>query len=66
MVKRRGRSSELWLMLRLGLKTNPLILLSFIGVGWKLLRTGRLSLRLSHVGRIKEVQDELASPGEAA
>ncbi len=66
MVKRRGRTSELWLMFRLGLKTNPLMLLSFIGVGWKLLRTGRLSLSLSRVGRIKEVRDELASPGEAA
>ncbi len=40
MVSRRGRSSELWLVMRMALKSNPLILATMMGTGWKLFRTG--------------------------
>ncbi len=46
MVAQRGRSSEFWLVLRLALRTNPLALFQLAGLGWSLMRTGRL-----HLGR---------------
>jgi hypothetical protein len=39
------------LMVRLFLKTNPLGLLQNIAIGLRLLRTGRMSLRLEHTRR---------------
>lgn len=58
-VKKSGRSSETWLVLRLALKSNPLILLGMVRTGWWLLRTGRLSLKHERIARIKELQREL-------
>jgi quinone-modifying oxidoreductase, subunit QmoC len=49
MVRRRGRSSEFWLVLRMALRSNPLMLLGMIRGGWDLFRTGRLSLRRDRV-----------------
>lgn len=54
-VARRGRSSEMWLVMRMALKSNPLILLSMIGTGWNLLRTGRIPLRMDKIERLHEL-----------
>jgi quinone-modifying oxidoreductase, subunit QmoC len=43
-VKKDGRSNEVWLLLRYYMRTNILKSLGYVGVGWKLLKTGRLSL----------------------
>lgn len=45
MIGRNGRSSEFWLVLRMALRSHPLMLLGMVRTGWDLLRTGRLSLR---------------------
>jgi quinone-modifying oxidoreductase subunit QmoC len=66
MVRRRGRSSEFWLVLRMALRSNPLVLLGMWRTGWQLLRTGRLSLRRERIARIRELQCELSSPQEVA
>ena len=49
MVRRRGRSSEFWLVLRLALRSNPLMLLGMLRSGWDLMRTGRLSLKRERI-----------------
>jgi len=64
MVRRRGRNSEFWLVLRMALKTNPLSLLRLARPGWELIRTRRLSLRRERVRRGFELERELASTRE--
>jgi heterodisulfide reductase subunit C len=64
MVRRRGRNSEFWLVLRMALKTSPLSLLRLARPGWQLIRTGRLSLRRERVRRGFELERELASTRE--
>jgi len=49
MVRRNGRSSEFWLVLRMALRSNPFILFGMMRTGWDLLRTGRLSLRRERI-----------------
>ena len=49
MVKNNGRNSEGRLVLKLALKTNILSLLNMLPLGWKLLSTGRFSLRRDRV-----------------
>ena len=63
-VKKTGRSSELWLVLRLALKSNPFILLGMVRTGWQLFRTGRLSLRSERIKGIVQLRRELATPEE--
>jgi quinone-modifying oxidoreductase subunit QmoC len=55
MVARRGRSAEMWLVMRMALKSNPLILLTMIGTGWQLFRTGRMPLRMEKIERVHEL-----------
>ena len=64
MVKRRGRSTEFWLVLRMALRSNPLILLGMVKTGWHLWRTGRLSLGYERIKGVDELQKALASPRE--
>ena len=54
-VASRGRMSEVWLVLRLYLKTGIGRLFGFAGTGFNLLRTGRVSLRLEHIERRGEL-----------
>jgi len=54
MVRRRGRSSEFWLVLKMAMRSNPLLLLGMIRGGWDLLRTGRLSLKRETVSDLQE------------
>jgi heterodisulfide reductase subunit C len=62
MVRDRGRSSEFWLVLRMALKSNPLILFGMIRTGWDLLRTGRLSLRREHIRDPRSLGRLLSAP----
>jgi heterodisulfide reductase subunit C len=65
MVRRNGRSSEFWLVLRMALRSNPFILLGMIRSGWDLFRTGRLSLRRERIRDIASLSQHLA-PREVA
>lgn len=56
LVRRRGRNSEFWLVLRMALRSNPLILFSMARTGWNLWRTGRIPLRMERIQRVKELQ----------
>jgi heterodisulfide reductase subunit C len=60
MVRRYGRSSEFWLVLRMALRTNPLQLLTMAGSGWQLMRTGRLRLGQDKIKNVKELQGQMA------
>jgi heterodisulfide reductase subunit C len=79
-VERSGRNSEGLLLLRLYLKTNPLKLFKQAGLGLRLLRHGRFSLRRESVRqqdelrtilkalegeRMVKLKDELLPAGEA-
>ena len=65
MVRRRGRNSEFWLVLRMALRSNPLILLGMVRTGWNLARTGRRSLRRERIRDIASLPQEIA-PREVA
>jgi len=54
MVRKHGRTSEFWVVLRLLLRTNPLGFFSMARTGIALLRTRRLSF----------VQDRIKARGE--
>ena len=56
MVRRRGRSSEFWLVLRMALKSNPFVLLGMARTGWDLFRTGRLSLKRERIEGLDELR----------
>jgi len=55
MVSANGRNSETWLVLRMALRSNPMILLNMAGTGWHLFRTGRMSLRTERIRRPHEL-----------
>ena len=59
-VRRRGRSSETWLVLRMAFRSNPFILLGMAKSGWALLRTGRLSFKSEGIRNPQDLQRELA------
>ncbi len=61
-VRRWGRSSEFWVVLRLMLRTNPLGLLSMVPAGVALMRTGRLSLKRERIEHVEELQRALPEP----
>lgn len=65
-VRQRGRNSEFWLVLRMAMKSNPLVLLTMAKTGWGLLRTGRMSLKSERISKIRELQNELADPQEVS
>jgi heterodisulfide reductase subunit C len=64
LVRRYGRNSEVWLVVRMALKSNPFVLVTMAKYGWGLMRTGRMSLRQERIKRINELQRELADPPE--
>ncbi len=66
LVRRHGRNSEIWLVVRMALKSNPLLLLGMAKYGFGLMRTGRMSLKQDHIKRIQELQRELAAPSEVS
>jgi heterodisulfide reductase subunit C len=60
MVRRNGRNSEFWLILRTALRSNPLMLLGMVRTGWDLMRTGRFTLRRERVTGGDSFDRELA------
>jgi heterodisulfide reductase subunit C len=60
-VKKDGRSNEVWLLLRYYMRTNILKSLGYVGVGWKLLKTGRLSIFEAKMKGKHEFQKMLAT-----
>lgn len=59
MVRRNGRISEFWLVLRLALRSNPLMLLGMFRNGWDLLRTGRFSMRAERIRDVAALKRQL-------
>jgi quinone-modifying oxidoreductase, subunit QmoC len=64
MVRRRGRTSEFWLVLRMMVRTNPLGLFGMWRQGLALMRTGRLSLARERIEKIEELQRALPGSQE--
>jgi quinone-modifying oxidoreductase subunit QmoC len=64
-VRSRGRNSEIPLVLRMALKSNPFILLTMMKSGWNLLRTGRISLKFERIRQVKQLQKALSAAKEA-
>jgi len=60
LVRRYGRNSEAWLVIRMALKSNPFVLLTMAKYGFNLLRTGRLSFRQEKIRGTQELERELA------
>ena len=57
LIAKYGRNSELWLMLRLALKSrNPVGLLKMAPLGLKLMRAGRMSLKRDSVKNRKQLR----------
>jgi hypothetical protein len=65
MVKSRGRSSEVPLVLRMALKSNPFILLTMMKSGWSLFRTGRISLKYERIKQAGQLEKALSATKEA-
>jgi hypothetical protein len=66
-LTKNGRSSELWLMLNLYLKTlNPFGLLKMAPLGLKLMKTGRMSLKKESIKNKKQLKKLLKAVKENA
>jgi heterodisulfide reductase subunit C len=62
-----GRNSELWLILRLYLKSrHPLAMLKMAPLGLKLMRTGRMSLRRESIKNKKQLRSIVNAVREGA
>jgi quinone-modifying oxidoreductase, subunit QmoC len=59
-VRRNGRTSEFWVVLRMALRTNPLSLFGMWRSGLDLLRTGRLHLKKQRIRRPDQLPREVA------
>jgi heterodisulfide reductase subunit C2 len=60
-VYRHGRSAEAELICRYILRTRPAKVFSFVSLGWRLLRKGRLSLRTHKIAGITGLQRMMAA-----
>ncbi len=56
LVRRHGRNSEFWLVLRMALRSNPLALFGMARTGWDLIRTGRLSFKTERIQAREQLQ----------
>lgn len=65
-VKRRGRNSEIPVVLGMALKSNPFILLTMMRSGWNLFRTGRISLKSEHINQTDRLRKALSANKETA
>ncbi len=64
-VKRRGRSAEVPLVLKMALKSNPFILLTMMRSGWGLFRTGRIGFKGERIRQAKQLERALSATKEA-
>jgi len=60
-VGKQGRNNEGLLMMNLARKTNLLSLFKFTRLGWRLLTTGRFSMKQEHVENKKDLQTLMRS-----
>jgi heterodisulfide reductase subunit C len=60
-VEKRGRSADAELIWRYALRTRPATAFSFVPLGWKLLRKGRISLRHQKIAGIAGLRKMLAA-----
>jgi quinone-modifying oxidoreductase, subunit QmoC len=63
-VRKHGRSSEFWVVLKMALRSNPMILLGLARSGWDLLRSRRISLHVERIAHPEELRRQL-EPKEA-
>jgi quinone-modifying oxidoreductase subunit QmoC len=63
-VANNGRCSETWILLNLFLKTNPLKLLGQAKLGWRLLKTGRMSIKKESIERKAELKNIMKALGK--
>lgn len=61
MIGRHGRTSETYLLIYLILKTNPLNFIKMAPLGLKLLKTGRIGLKMESIQAKEELRTLLAS-----
>ncbi len=59
-VKRRGRNSEIPVVLRMALRSNPFILLTMVRSGWDLFRAGRISLKSEKIQGARQLERALS------
>jgi quinone-modifying oxidoreductase, subunit QmoC len=64
LVKRRGRNSEVPLVLKMALKSNPLILLTMMRSAWSLFRTGRISFKFEKIRQARQLEKALSTTKE--
>jgi heterodisulfide reductase subunit C len=65
-VRNHGRNSEIPVVLRMALKSNPLVLLGMVRSGWNLLKTGRMSFRSERIKGTAQLEKALSANKEAA
>jgi heterodisulfide reductase subunit C len=65
-VKSRGRSAEVLLVLRMALRSNPFILFTMMRSGWQLFRTGRISLKGERIKGVGELNRALTAANKEA
>jgi hypothetical protein len=67
LIATNGRNSELWLILRLYLKSrHPLAMLKMAPLGLKLMKTGRMSLRRESIKNKKQLRSLVSAVREGA
>jgi heterodisulfide reductase subunit C2 len=67
LIATHGRNSELWLILRLYLKSrHPFAMLKMAPLGFKLMRTGRMSLRRESIKNKKQLRSLVNAVREGA
>jgi len=67
LIAKHGRSSELWLILRLYLKSRHIVpMIKMAPLGLKLMRTGRMSLRQESIKNKKQLKALLSAVKEEA
>ena len=67
LIAANGRNSELWLILRLYLKSrHPLAMLKMAPLGFKLMKTGRMSLRRESIKNKKQLRSLVSAVREGA
>jgi heterodisulfide reductase subunit C len=65
-VRRRGRNSEIRVVLAMALRSRPLILFTMMRSGWNLFKTGRISLRSERIKGARQLEKALSANKEAA
>jgi quinone-modifying oxidoreductase, subunit QmoC len=65
-VRSHGRNSEIPVVLRMALKSNPLVLFGMVRSGWNLLKTGRMSFRSERIKGTAQLEKALSANKEAA